>query len=422
MFYKETNEYELGETTIPNVFIDMFMPSADGLYVKVYIMGYRRACDKTESFDFTNKSIARNLNVTLDQVMDAWSYWEGEKIVKVHIDENVDRENWPIEFIDIDRFYFNSMLACNTSGNSLNAAKISSNPNTSSEDNLNIHAQAISSRRNSQDNYIDLSQNADCEEVKLKPSTHNLSKSKTDKLIEVSQNPLIRNMFNTINKILGRPLVPYEKETLIEAMEKYNMDTELIVFAYENVKEKTGFSKPVRYIESILRSWYDSNYFSIAEIQESEEFRKDRYLMYKQVFNQLGFIKRLPSKSEQQVMDVWFDEYEMDMELIFIACDKTKNIPNPSISYVNGIIKRWSEDGVRTLDALAKYEEEYLANKKKQTEESKDAKQNYYKAKNLDKQAPKKNKFHNFNETFTQYSPEEFDEIVKKSQKAKFNK
>ncbi|EQI26411.1 hypothetical protein QOS_2906, partial [Clostridioides difficile Y184] len=32
----------------------------------------------------------------------------------------------------------------------------------------------------------------------------------------------------------------------------------------------------------------------------------------------------------------------------------------------------------------------------------------------------KKTKFHNFNETFTQYTSDELDEIIKKSQKEKF--
>ena len=36
MFFKEPNEVDLGDTSIPNIFIDIFMPMADGLYVKVY--------------------------------------------------------------------------------------------------------------------------------------------------------------------------------------------------------------------------------------------------------------------------------------------------------------------------------------------------------------------------------------------------
>ena len=45
MFFKEVNDIDLGETTVANIFIDIFMPMANGLYVKVYLLGYRQACD-----------------------------------------------------------------------------------------------------------------------------------------------------------------------------------------------------------------------------------------------------------------------------------------------------------------------------------------------------------------------------------------
>ncbi len=54
-------------------------------------------------------------------------------------------------------------------------------------------------------------------------------------------------------------------------------------------------------------------------------------------------------------------------------------------------------------------ENNYIDNADKQNVASKE--QNYIQ---------KKNKFHNFNETFTQYSPDELDEIIRKSQREKF--
>ena len=54
-------------------------------------------------------------------------------------------------------------------------------------------------------------------------------------------------------------------------------------------------------------------------------------------------------------------------------------------------------------------ENNYIDNVNKQNVVSKE--QNYI---------PKKNKFHNFNENFTQYSPDELDEIIRKSQREKF--
>ena len=63
MFFKEVNEIDLGETTIANIFIDIFMPMANGLYVKVYLLGYRQACDPNSNPKFDNNSIAKNLNL-----------------------------------------------------------------------------------------------------------------------------------------------------------------------------------------------------------------------------------------------------------------------------------------------------------------------------------------------------------------------
>ncbi len=71
MFYKEVNDIDLGDTAIPNIFIDIFMPMADGLYVKVYLLGYRQACDKSANPNFDNISIAKNLDVPLSDVLDA---------------------------------------------------------------------------------------------------------------------------------------------------------------------------------------------------------------------------------------------------------------------------------------------------------------------------------------------------------------
>ena len=63
MFFKEVNEIDLGQTTIDNIFIDIFMPMANGLYVNVYLLGYRYACDLSSSPKFNNTTIARNLNI-----------------------------------------------------------------------------------------------------------------------------------------------------------------------------------------------------------------------------------------------------------------------------------------------------------------------------------------------------------------------
>ena len=105
-------------------------------------------------------------------------------------------------------------------------------------------------------------------------------------------------------------------------------------------KDKHSSSRPVKYIESILRGWYDSNLFTPQDVKDSFMVRSERYMMYKTIFNELGFYRQ-PSKPEERIMDSWFDKYNMDIEVILSACSRAKNTSNPSISYINGIIEKW---------------------------------------------------------------------------------
>ena len=159
MFFKEVNEIDLGETTIANIFIDIFMPMANGLYVKVYLLGYRQACDPNSNPKFDNNSIAKNLNIPLSDVIDAWKFWQNKNIIRMHKNEGLDDFDYSIEFLDLKKFYM---------------------------DNMHINTKSI--------------------------------KSNSDSIVSASENPSVRKMFTTINKIVGRYLDPGEKISILEIM------------------------------------------------------------------------------------------------------------------------------------------------------------------------------------------------------------
>ena len=351
MFFKEVNEIDLGETTIANIFIDIFMPMANGLYVKVYLLGYRQACDPNSNPKFDNNSIAKNLNIPLSDVIDAWKFWQNKNIIRMHKNEGLDDFDYSIEFLDLKKFYM---------------------------DNMHINTKSI--------------------------------KSNSDSIVSASENPSVRKMFTTINKIVGRYLDPGEKISILEIMNKYNMDPDMIVCAYEYVKDKHGSSRPVKYIESILRGWYDSNLFTPQDVKDSFMVRSERYMMYKTIFNELGFYRQ-PSKPEERIMDSWFDKYNMDIEVILSACSRAKNTSNPSISYINGIIEKWKKSDVKTLDDIKRIDDEYkmkLENKKTSSSNN----QVY----------PKqvKTRFHNINQRTDKYTAEELEQLILQNKKNKF--
>ena len=365
MFFKEVNRKDSGDTIISNIFIDIFMPMANGLYVQVYLMGYRQACDPKANPNFNNVSLAKNLGVPLSDVINAWKYWEQKNIVKMHKNGVDDDFDFSIEFIDLRNYYNNNI-----------------------------------------DNSV------------VQPV-----QSDTDKLLEARDNPSIVRMFNSINKIIGRPLAPSENIKILELINEYNLTPDLVVYAYEYSKEqKNGNPKPINYVESVLRGWYDENIISVEDAKNSFVARKDRYSIYRSVLNQLGFSNRQPTDSEKEIIDIWIDKYNFSPELISYACSKSINTPNPSISYINGIIENWYSKDITTLEDVKKEEEEFRANKQKEITKTKKETKNHNYNNNYNKDRTPKvvTRYHNsFNEHFRKYSEDELEAKLLRVQNSK---
>ncbi|MCR1953337.1 helix-turn-helix domain-containing protein [Clostridioides mangenotii] len=97
-------------------------------------------------------------------------------------------------------------------------------------------------------------------------------------------------------------------------------------------------------------------------------------------------------------------------EALIICTDNNKL----ELRYLRGILKNWIADNITIYEQLKSLEIEKEKAKAKQRE----AKDKKYKPNNI--QNSKKTKFHNFKETFQKYSPDELEEIIRKSQREKF--
>lgn len=103
---------------------------------------------------------------------------------------------------------------------------------------------------------------------------------------------------------------------------------------------------------------------------------------------------------------------EMELDLFKRAVEICTERGKLTQGYLKGIIKQWNDNNITTYDQLKALELEREQGKIKLQERKTTSKETNYK--------PKKTNFHNFEETFTQYSPEEMDEIIRKSQREKF--
>ncbi|HBG5737063.1 TPA: DnaD domain protein [Clostridioides difficile] len=94
---------------------------------------------------------------------------------------------------------------------------------------------------------------------------------------------------------------------------------------------------------------------------------------------------------------------EVDVKVFKRALEICAERMSMNLSYLKGILKKWKDANITTYEQLELYK---LQHENKKSRKSSNQ--------------TNKNKFANFEQTFTQYSNKELDEIIKKSQKAKF--
>lgn len=294
-FKLETPDMDLGDTPIENIFINDYMPMANGTYVKVYLLGYKYAYERDERLEITNSSISKHLDIPLEDVLRAWDFWEEKGIIIKH---GSDKVNYKVEFLNLKQLYIKN-------------------------------------------NYTNFSQ-------KEEPIKEN--KYSTQDLIEANQIPLINNMFNQIDYIMRRQTSPTEKKMVLEWIHDYNMNPDVIEKAFFYAVEQKGIRK-INYVEGIIRNWYDEGLTNIDAIIENFRKTDEKYYRYQKVMKALGLHNRPIKKDEKKLIDKWFDEYEFSMEIVLMGCETDKN-PKPSVNYVNGTLKSWYEKGVKTAEDI----------------------------------------------------------------------
>lgn len=351
-FKLETTDIDLGDTPIENIFINDFMPMADGTYVKVYLLGFKYAHDRDSNIEVNNETIAKHLEIPLSDVLRAWDFWQDKGIIKKIPKSDVNKYDYEVKFLNLKQLYIKNNYKPITSTTNIEQ-------NTSG--------------------YV-------CTE---------------EDLIEANDIVPINKMFNSIDYVMRRQLVPNEKKKVLEWIYNYNMNPDMIVKAFFYAIEKKGIRK-INYVEGIIRNWYDDGITNVEALQQKFKKTDEKYYRYERVMNYLGLGKRLPTESEMEVIDKWFDKYRYSLDVVLKACENSKKTSNPSINYIDGILTSWYGKGIKEVDEIEEKDgpikTEYNGKKTYQRTTGK----------------PVKTRFHNFEQRTSKYTSEELEEIARR--------
>lgn len=372
-FYLETTDMDLGDTPIENIFINDYMPMANGTYVKVYLLGFKYAHDRDMDIEVDNETIARHLEIPMEDVLRAWDFWEEKGIIK-KIRKEDSGYNFFVKFLNLKQLYI--------------------------KNNIDLFSEDLKKATNKEEK----------EKSKTNVSkTKSKAKSKNPmmQLIDANRNPDINNMFNNIDNILRRQTVPIEKQKILSWISDYNMSPEVIEKAFLYSVESRDIRR-FNYIEAIVRNWYDEGITTLDKVLDEFNKNDEKYFRYMKIMKELGLASRPIKDDEKETIDTWFKD-GFTLELILEACKRDKN-PVPSIRYVNGILESWKIKNITSVDDI-----DVLDVKEKR--ETTTSKTNYQ---NRPKQV--KTRFHNFEQRSSNYSEDELEDIARRKREEHMKK
>jgi DnaD/phage-associated family protein len=289
-FRLKSNNEDLGHTLLENVFINHYMPQAPGNFVKVYILGMKYAQNQSNT-SLSNEIIAKTLDISEEETLQAWKYWEAQNIIKL-APYSQGSQDVAIEFVTIKELMLN-----------------------------------------------------------IKDKKPQIDKYSPDRIIAARQNFRIKDMFEYIKKIYGREPATNEMFTYLDWVDDYGMPPELVILLIDDCCSRG--KKDLPYLKQVAKNWFDAGINSLEKANEHNERHKEKWQKYGKVlsFFRLG----APTQVQEQMLHKWFYEFNYSEDVILRACSFTANTMKPSFSYLDKIITEWNNKGLKTIQEVEAY-------------------------------------------------------------------
>ncbi|MCR5609046.1 MAG: DnaD domain protein [Lachnospiraceae bacterium] len=345
------NSKQSNDTTlVSNIFIDRYMPSANGAYVKIYLY-LLRCLTSSSAYDISLSDIADSLGNTEADIVRALNYWEANNLLTIQRNGSND----------ISGITFNPLE---------NAAN-------------NVQGEFSSSSD-------------------IKAATEHIQ----DEISVVVPDVSIKDdeelvfIITVAEKYMQRMLTANDEQLIIYLYTKAGFSSEMILELYDHCS--TAGKTDYRYIEKVASSWIKSNVKTVDDIKNINDTYNDTY---KAVAKAFGIVRTLGT-AEKNCIDKWSKTYGFSTDIITEACGRALfQTQKPDFNYTDRILTAWSKKGVHTFEDIKKLDDEH----KKQSLPA-----NVQPFRQASSNAPKKpvNKFNSFSQR--NYSTQYFDELEKR--------
>ena len=299
--------YKSNVVTLSANFVDYYMPKARGEYVKVYItlLRYTQIGEDGVSTTF----LADILGLLETDVLKALEYWDQVGLLSLH---TIDAHgSMSIEIKE-------------------------------SQSLVSPHGITADSQKKAENKTI------------------------TTKEPEKASEPM-HPMLQEISMLMGRPLSSSEAEKFLYFKDKYALSEEVIILLVQHcvLKGKTS----MKYIETVAINW-DSQGIKTAELaQQNIKKHEEKWMNYRKILTYLGISDRDVPKPQEDLLEKWIYTFGFTTDMILKACDISFNtLGKVEMGYINGILRSWLNDGIKTLQDIETNEKKPRKTKTKKTQ------------------------------------------------------
>ena len=387
-------------TTVSDIFIDQYMPKANGEFVKVYL--YLLRATGSGAGIATISEIADHFSNTEADIIRALNYWASEGILQVQTGADgqiigINLCSLSVSGMQAAQSNIQSAVADNAAQNNLQNGVV----NNATQNNLqnsvvNNAAQNISTANiRMQDSVVE----------KLKSQTPDKAASSQkeytlDEIKEFRKNPDISELFFIIETYLKHTLSSTDTNMVLYWLDELHFSTDLVEYLVEYCITK-GHSS-LRYMNKVALGWADAG---IKTVDQAKDDAAAHSQIYYSVMKALGITGRNLVDSEVSLINKWVGEYGFDIELVKAACSKTISaIQKPSFEYTDSILANWKKKDVHTLKDVEVLDANFAkANKASATGSSQGTNAANGSSKPKSNNSSSKNKFNNFNQRNNNY-------------------
>ncbi len=169
---------------------------------------------------------------------------------------------------------------------------------------------------------------------------------------------------NECQQIWGKVFTHRDHQTVIAMVEEWGLSWEyvltLVAFAEKHFRERENQGKSFNYVYRIAVNYHKEGITTVEALQQKFVEQEKMAEFERRIRTMFGLGIRNLTPKEKKYFSTWLYEYRFSIDAVELAYNVTVDAKGtPNLSYTNGVLKHWYEDGYRTAEEItAKLEAE----------------------------------------------------------------